>query len=211
MNYLHDGLLKIGFDKGEFFGIRTLPISEIESKIEKYISNLQEFNAKFDLVNTDDHDEIVIKHILDSLSAVPELCREISERFSKTTDDFVIADIGSGAGLPGIPLSIVLPSFNFLLVERMTKRCAFLENCRALLGLENVKIEENQAERIEQKRFDLCVSARKKDDESSPAHSERRWVPCSIQSPERKNNRRNAVASFGSKIQSPLAHSSFPD
>ncbi len=157
MNYLHDGLLKIGFDKGEFFGIRTLPISEIESKIEKYISNLQEFNAKFDLVNTDDHDEIVIKHILDSLSAVPELCREISERFSKTTDDFVIADIGSGAGLPGIPLSIVLPSFNFLLVERMTKRCAFLENCRSLLGLENVKIEENQAERIEQKRFDLCV------------------------------------------------------
>ena len=136
MNYLHDGLLKIGFDKGEFFGIRTLPISEIESKIEKYISNLQEFNAKFDLVNTDDHDEIVIKHILDSLSAVPELCREISERFSNIGDDFVIADIGSGAGLPGIPLSIVLPSFNFLLVERMTKRCAFLENCRALLGLE---------------------------------------------------------------------------
>lgn len=157
MNHLHDGLVKIGFDKGEFYGIKTLPIEEAESKIEKYISNLQEFNAKFDLVNTDDHDEIVIRHILDSLSAVPEICREISERFPNMNDDFVIADIGSGAGLPGIPLATALPSLNFTLVERMTKRCAFLENCKSLLKLENVTIEENQAERLEQKRFDICV------------------------------------------------------
>lgn len=157
MDYLKEGLEKIGFGSGEFFGIKTLPIGEIEEKIEKYIKNLQEFNAKFDLVNTDDHDEIVIKHILDSLSAVPVICKEISERFSELPADFKIADIGSGAGLPGIPLATVLPKFNFTLVERMTKRCAFLENCKSLLSLENVAVEENQAERIEQKRFDLCV------------------------------------------------------
>lgn len=157
MDYLKEGLEKIGFGSGEFFGIKTLPIGEIEEKIEKYIKNLQEFNAKFDLVNTDDHDEIVIKHILDSLSAVPVICKEISERFSELPADFKIADIGSGAGLPGIPLATVLPKFSFTLVERMTKRCAFLENCKSLLSLENVAVEENQAERIEQKRFDLCV------------------------------------------------------
>ena len=157
MDYLKEGLEKIGFGSGEFFGIKTLPIEEIEGKIEKYIKNLQEFNAKFDLVNTDDHDEIVIKHILDSLSAVPAICKEISERFSELPADFKIADIGSGAGLPGIPLATVLPKFNFTLVERMTKRCAFLENCKSLLSLENVAVEENQAERIEQKRFDICV------------------------------------------------------
>lgn len=157
MDYLREGLEKIGFGSGEFFGIKTLPIGEIEGKIEKYIKNLQEFNAKFDLVNTDDHDEIVIKHILDSLSAVPAICKEISERFSELPADFKIADIGSGAGLPGIPLATVLPKFNFTLVERMTKRCAFLENCKGLLSLENLAVEENQAERIEQKRFDICV------------------------------------------------------
>ena len=157
MDYLREGLEKIGFGSGEFFGIKTLPIGEIEGKIEKYIKNLQEFNAKFDLVNTDDHDEIVIKHILDSLSAVPAICKEISERFSELPADFTIADIGSGAGLPGIPLATVLPKFSFTLVERMTKRCAFLENCKSLLSLENLAVEENQAERIEQKRFDICV------------------------------------------------------
>ena len=157
MDYLKEGLEKIGFGSGEFFGIKTLPIGKIEEKIEKYIKNLQEFNAKLDLVNTDDHDEIVIKHILDSLSAVPVICKEISERFSELPADFKIADIGSGAGLPGIPLATVLPKFSFTLVERMTKRCAFLENCKSLLSLENVAVEENQAERIEQKRFDLCV------------------------------------------------------
>ena len=122
MDYLKEGLEKIGFGSGEFFGIKTLPIEQIEEKIEKYIKNLQEFNAKFDLVNTDDHDEIVIKHILDSLSATPAICKEISERFSELHADFKIADIGSGAGLPGIPLATVLPQFNFTLVERMTKR-----------------------------------------------------------------------------------------
>ncbi len=157
MDYLKEGLEKIGFGSGEFFGIKTLPIEEIEEKIEKYIKNLQEFNAKFDLVNTDDHDEIVIKHILDSLSAVPAICKEISTRFPTIPDGFTIADIGSGAGLPGIPLATVLPKFNFTLVERMTKRCSFLENCKGLLSLENVAVEENQAERIEQKRFDICV------------------------------------------------------
>lgn len=157
---LHEGLVALGFEKGEFFGIKTLEIEKIEEKIEKYIKNLQEFNAKFDLVNTDDHDEIVIRHILDSLSATPKLCEEINKRFGFTTEiptDFIMADIGSGAGLPGIPLSTVLPQFNFILIERMTKRCAFLENCKNLLELKNMTIEENQAERIEQKRFNLCV------------------------------------------------------
>lgn len=160
MNHLHKGLVQLGFEKGNFSGIETISIEKIELKMEKYISNLQEFNAKFDLINTDDHEEIVIRHILDSLSGVPKICEEIKNRYEFSNEipsDFIIADIGSGAGLPGIPLATVLPQFNFILVERMTKRCAFLNNCKELLELKNVTVEENQAERIEQKRFDLCV------------------------------------------------------
>lgn len=160
MNHLHEGLVQLGFEKGNFSGIETISIEEIELKMEKYISNLQEFNAKFDLINTDDHEEIVIRHILDSLSGIPKICEEIKNRYgfeNEIPSDFIIADIGSGAGLPGIPLAAVLPQFNFILVERMTKRCAFLNNCKELLELKNVTVEENQAERIEQKRFDLCV------------------------------------------------------
>lgn len=161
MNFLHEGLIKLGFEKGEFNGIKILPLNELEEKMETYISLLQEYNAKFDLINTDDHDEIVVRHILDSLSALPQICAEISQRFFKDSalnrNDFLLADIGSGSGLPGIPLSTALNGFNFVLVERMTKRCGFLNVCREKLNLENVSVEENQAERLEQKRFDLAV------------------------------------------------------
>lgn len=166
MSILHDGLLQLGFESGEFFGIRTLPISELEAKMENYISALQEYNAKFDLINTDDHDQIAIRHILDSLSALPKICEILSARFSldsrpvsenSLAEGISLADIGSGAGLPGIPLSAALPQFQFTLVERMTKRCGFLNHCAEILNLKNVSIEENQAERLEQKRFDLCV------------------------------------------------------
>ncbi len=162
MNFLHEGLLELGFEAGEFSGIKTLPLEIIEQKMEKYIAALQEYNAKFDLINTDGHDEIAIRHILDSLSALPEICAEISRRHGEflsgaKQEKLSLADIGSGAGLPGIPLAASLPQFHFTLVERMTKRCGFLSHCAQILDLQNVDVEENQAERLEQNRFDLCV------------------------------------------------------
>ncbi len=150
---LHDGLIELGFDKGEFYGIKILPLEQLESKMEQYICELQEYNAKFDLINTDEHDEIAVRHILDSLAGLPLICKELSTRPADT----VLADIGSGAGLPGIPLSTALPQYNFTLIERMTKRCSFLNHCIQILGNNNVTVEENQAERLEQKRFDICV------------------------------------------------------
>ncbi len=161
MNFLHEGLLQLGFDKNNFYGIPTLSIEQIEEKMEIYVKALQEYNAKFDLINTDDHDEIVIRHILDSLSAAGEICQEISRRYlqddKSLPENFMIADIGSGAGLPGIPLSTIFPQFNFTLLERMTKRCGFLNHVKEQLALENVVVIENQAERIEQESFNICV------------------------------------------------------
>ncbi|MBR1535831.1 MAG: 16S rRNA (guanine(527)-N(7))-methyltransferase RsmG [Treponema sp.] len=157
MNFLHEGLLELGFEKGDFFGVKTLPLPELESKMEVYISALQEYNAKFDLINTDDHNEIAVRHILDSLSALPKICEKLSEFKNSEFSELSLADIGSGAGLPGIPLAAALPDLHFTLIERMTKRCAFLSHCAEVLKLKNVDIEENQAERLSQKRFDLCV------------------------------------------------------
>jgi 16S rRNA (guanine527-N7)-methyltransferase len=53
-----------------------------------------------------------------------------------------VLDVGSGAGFPGIPLAIALPEIRFSLLERSGKKCAFLENCRALLGLANVTVKQ---------------------------------------------------------------------
>ncbi len=153
---LHEGLLQLKFDRGEFSGIRMTPLDELEKKLETYISLLQEYNAKFDLINTDDREEIAVRHILDSLAALPKIC-ELIKNSGKTEEMLSLADIGSGAGLPGIPLSCALPQYKFTLIERMTKRCAFLTHCAQTLGLKNVTVHENQAERLEQKIFDICV------------------------------------------------------
>jgi 16S rRNA (guanine527-N7)-methyltransferase len=144
-----DTLLHTGLEK---IGLTGRP--ELEQILESYVTELRLFNSAYDLINTDDHDEIIVRHILDSLSAVPVLADYIAAHRSP---DFVIADIGSGSGLPGIPLAAVFPEIRFILVERMTKRCSFLTNCVAVLNLKNVTIENNQAERLAQNRFDVAV------------------------------------------------------
>ena len=68
-----------------------------------------------------------------------------------------IADIGSGGGLPGIPLALSLRDYNITLVERMSKRCAFLENCTAILKLNNVSVENLEAEKVPSNSFDIIV------------------------------------------------------
>ena len=119
MNYLHDGLVQLGFEKGEFYGIKTTELSLLEKKLDSYIKALQEYNAKFDLINTDQYDQIVIKHILDSLSGAEKVARlasEIAAASGVEPEALNLADIGSGAGLPGIPLAAAFPDLNFTLV-----------------------------------------------------------------------------------------------
>ena len=156
MSILHDGLTALGFEGSDFSGLSHRPIDELEALMEKYISLLQETNAKFDLINTDDHDEIAVRHILDSLSGAPLIASLIRAR-TEAEGSVTVADIGSGAGLPGIPLAAAFSSVPFVLVERMTKRCTFLRQVAAELGLSNVTVEENQAERLEQNRFDIAT------------------------------------------------------
>jgi len=67
-----------------------------------------------------------------------------------------LADLGTGAGLPGIPLALAMPDVEVSLVERMGRRVRFLENERAVLGLANVQIQEREVERAEG-RFDLLT------------------------------------------------------
>ena len=163
-NLLHDGLIELGFpesnaeEEAAFCGIPVRPLAQLEPLLERYIALLQEYNAKFDLINTDDHDEIAVRHILDSLAPVSNLASLMIEKNQSGFDSqFTVADIGSGAGLPGIPLAAAFKTIPFVLVERMTKRCGFLQTCVQELGLANVVVEENQAERLAQNRFDVAV------------------------------------------------------
>lgn len=168
MNFLEEGLAKLNFSKNQ--------IERIAPLMENYANEILLFNGAYNLVNASSRDEIFVRHILDSLSAAQEICR-IAEKISaqyqsqsaqfaqsqsaeakkKESEKITIADIGSGGGLPGIPLAAAFPQFNFVLVERMSKRCAFLENVRALLGLENVRIENSELEKIPHESFEIAT------------------------------------------------------
>lgn len=117
-------------------------------RLSRYIQEIELWNPAYGLVKASG-DELVVKHILDSLAAIP-LMRELKLPLG------TIADLGTGAGLPGIPLSILLPDAQFTLVERMEKRLRFLENQRVLLGLSNLEIANTEAERVSGP-FDLVV------------------------------------------------------
>lgn len=144
-NLLKNGLLNVGIPKNQ--------IENLQKKMETYINEIALFNSAYNLTNTSDYDELVTRHILDSLSAYTP----IKNLIEKKGNEVVIGDIGSGGGLPGIPLSAVFFDKKFVLVERMSKRCAFLENCAAILGLKNVEVMNVEAEKVSPKMFDIAV------------------------------------------------------
>lgn len=133
-------------------GIPSDSVKNVAEKMEKYINEIILFNSAYNLTNTSDHDELVTRHILDSLAGYKTISGLITEKSYKK-----IGDIGSGGGLPGIPLASVFPNCDFTLVERMSKRCAFLENCAAIVGLPNVTVMNKEAEKVPSEYFDLIT------------------------------------------------------
>lgn len=134
-------------------GIPDSAAEPLAQKMEAYIKEIVLFNSAYNLTNTSDRDELVVRHIFDSLAAWPEI-----RGLAKGT----LADIGSGGGLPGIPLAAAfacagIENVRFELVERMEKRCAFLENCAAILGLKNVSVVNSEAERLPEGAYDLIT------------------------------------------------------
>ena len=133
------------------------------SRMEQYIKEIILFNSAYNLTNTSDHDELAVRHILDSLAGYELIKKYVDEKAG--IGGLVVGDIGSGGGLPGIPLAAAFLCGNyggpagvqFKLVERMEKRCSFLENCKGLLGLTNTEIWNTVAEQVEAETFDLIT------------------------------------------------------
>lgn len=145
---LTEGLKKLGLEFSQ----------EQTAQIETYISCVLEFNKTYNLMKADSADELTVNHILDSLAAAPcilSFIRKIQEK--KNAGPLQIADIGSGGGCPGIPLATAFPDQNFTLVERMEKRCAFLEDTVRKMELSNVKVVCTQADLIKPESFDIEV------------------------------------------------------
>jgi 16S rRNA (guanine527-N7)-methyltransferase len=139
---LYKGIEKLNIPGGE----KIIPL------LTAYIGEIELFNSAYGLVGADNTEDLVIRHILDSLAPAGIIARLLAE-----TGGVKAADAGSGAGLPGIPLAITLPEYNFTLIEKMGRRAGFLLNTTAVLKLSNVTVEEKELEKIPKELFNLVT------------------------------------------------------
>lgn len=110
----------------------------LAEQLGRYLALLLETNKSFNLTAITDPQEAWLKHVFDSLTLVPDL-RALPAGES-------IIDVGSGGGLPAIPLAIALPELRFTLLEATAKKARFLEQTAADLGLGNVRVVSDRAE-----------------------------------------------------------------
>jgi 16S rRNA (guanine527-N7)-methyltransferase len=121
---------------------------EEKVKLLDFSKALLQWNKRTNLISKSDESRVFSRHIMDSLSATSFLVGNS------------IADIGSGAGLPGLPLAIACPHKKFTLYERMKKRAHFMQFVIANLGIDNAQVIEAPFEEIVSKgeSFNCVVS-----------------------------------------------------
>jgi 16S rRNA (guanine527-N7)-methyltransferase len=110
-----------------------------KNQLVAYVDMLNKWNKAYNLTSVRDPNEMLVRHILDSVVVAPHLQ---GERF---------IDVGTGPGLPGIPLAIVMPQAQFTLLDSLGKRVRFLRQVQHELKLDNVtpvqsRVEEFPAE-----------------------------------------------------------------
>ena len=111
----------------------TLP-DGAEAKLLAYLALLDKWNRVYNLTAVRDVERMVSHHLLDSLAAVPYFQAES------------VLDVGSGGGLPGIPLAIARPELRVTLIDCIAKKTAFLLQAKAELGLANLKVVTSRVE-----------------------------------------------------------------
>jgi 16S rRNA (guanine527-N7)-methyltransferase len=112
----------------------------------KFIALIEKWNKAYNLTAIRDKEEMVRLHILDSLAILPYLHGKR------------LIDIGTGAGLPGIPLAIYRPDMEFVLLDSNAKKTRFVQQAILELGLKNVQVATSRVENYQpQQRFDSVV------------------------------------------------------
>ncbi len=129
--------------------------------LTRYCRMLQKWNEKMNLTAVTDDDGIAVKHIQDSLTVLPIMDALMSARSGQFRIRFI--DIGSGAGLPGLPLLVMRPQWQGVLLDSLAKRIRFLETVIQELGLTHATAVHARAEDAGRQaglrdRFDLAIA-----------------------------------------------------
>lgn len=112
-----------------------LQLSELQlQQLVQYVQLLDKWNSAYNLTSVRDPNEMLVKHIMDSLAVAPYL------------HGARIIDVGTGPGLPGVPLAICCPDKEFTLLDSLGKRVRFLNQVKLQLGLKNIQPVQSRVE-----------------------------------------------------------------
>jgi 16S rRNA (guanine527-N7)-methyltransferase len=114
---------------------------EAAGKLAAFVNRLEHWNRVHNLTGIRDRNELIDRHLVESLALRDLIAGD------------TVADIGSGGGLPGLPLAIVLPQCRFTLIESRRKRASFLRHAAATLALTNVEVAHSRAEALAPRQF----------------------------------------------------------
>ncbi|NPV07833.1 MAG: 16S rRNA (guanine(527)-N(7))-methyltransferase RsmG [Anaerolineae bacterium] len=135
-----DKLLRAARDLGLPLRSEHLPV------FQRYYELLVEWNQRFNLTAITDYEQVQVRHFADSLTcllAAPALLEAVRRGAACR-----LADVGTGAGFPGLPVKIVWPQARLTLIEAVGKKCTFLEEVSRELGLTNVTVVNARAEEV---------------------------------------------------------------
>jgi len=133
--------IQLGCDE---LGLELTP--EQVSRLQTYVELLDKWNKVYNLSAIRDPNEMVSRHILDSLTILPFLKGDS------------LLDVGTGAGLPGIPVAIMHPEIAVTLLDTNSKKTRFLQQAKAELGLTNVTVVHARVEEATLPKFAMVTA-----------------------------------------------------
>lgn len=132
-------------------GLKILELPATEEQINQfliYLAELKKWNRAYSLTALRTDEDIIIKHFLDSLLFLKVLPSHIKS----------VADIGSGAGFPGIPMKIMSPGLAMTLIEPVQKKVLFLEHMQRTLHLAGFEVKQMRIEDVKDLQVDAVVT-----------------------------------------------------
>ena len=147
---MNEGLLALGIQE------LGLNLSDINiADLELFLQEMGRWNQVHNLTAIEGQQDSVRLHLIDSIAVLPIMRQFLNEASPK------IADLGSGGGLPAIPIAIVQPEWHLTLIEAVRKKTAFLQHVRGKLKLKNIEVLSERVEDVavqQPAQFDAVIS-----------------------------------------------------